>query len=366
MELERDRGYGVLDGVPRQRDAHAPAKSVRKCAEMANSVHGAFTAFRRDSVDLDPDQVTLARASRDDLQQQITLLPSKESAFPALSGRYVAAGSFARRTAIQPLDDLDVFVIMRGGGMTAHSAPGPVGTYHLDPGSTPSPLSRLTDADGHISSTRVLTTFKRALHQVASYDTADITRDGAAVRLKLVTAPWHFDLVPAVDVIAGPGGVGFFLMPNGQGAYRCADPQKEADASTLANQRHHALLLPLLRLIRYWNQHPGCPTLAAYYLETIALKSFAFQAPLTSLPEGLQTFFQQAPGALWAPCPDPKGLGPPLDEEIDWQTKQEVTSAMQYAAHTVQRALLADQQGHTRAALQEWRHLFGSAFPLYG
>ena len=333
---------------------------------MANSVHGAFTVFRRDSVDLDPDQVKLARASRDDLQQQITSLPSKESTFPALSGRYIAAGSFARKTQIQPLDDLDIFVILRGGGMTAHAAPGPVGTYHLDPGSASSPLSRLTDADGHISPTRALTTFKTALHQVTSYETADITRNGGAIRLKLFTAPWHFDLVPAVDVIAGPGGVGFFLMPNGQGAYRCADPQKEADASTLANQRHHALLLPLIRLIRYWNHRPGCPTLAAYYLETIVLKSFAAHAPLTSLPEGLQTFFQLAPGALWAPCPDPKGLGPPLDEEIDRQTKQQVALAMQSAAHTAQRALLADQHGHTRAALQAWRHLFGSAFPPYG
>jgi hypothetical protein len=343
------------------------ASSVRKCAEMTTSVNSAFTAFRRECVDLDPEQVKLARASRDDLQQQITLLPSKESTFPALSGRYVAAGSFARRTTIQPLDDLDVFVIMRGGGMTARPAPGTPGrTYHLDPGSTLSPLSRLTDAHGYVSSIRVLHTFKRALQQVAHYDTADVTRDGAAVRLKLVTYPWHFDIVPAVDVIAGPGGVGFFLMPNGQGACRPADPQKETDAASVANQRHHELLLPLIRLIKYWNRYSVCPTLAAYYLETIALKSFAFQAPLTSLPAGLKIFFQQAPGALWAPCPDPKGLGPYLDEEVDWQTKLQVTSAMQKAARTAQRALRADHQGHTSAALHEWRHLFGSAFPPYG
>ena len=333
---------------------------------MATNVNDAFTVFRRDSVDLDPDQVTLARASRDDLQQQITLLPSKARAFPALSGRYVAAGAFARKTAIQPLDDIDVFVIMRGGGMTARATPDTSGIYHLDPGSTPSPLSHLTDTDRNISSTRVLDTFKRALQQVASYETADITRDGAAVRLKLVTSPWYFDLVPAVDVIAGPGGVGFFLMPNGQGAYRRADPQKDSDAASLANQQHHELLLPLIRLIRYWNKRPGCPTLPEYYLETIALKSFAFYVPLTNLPEGLKTFFQQAPGALWAPCPDPKGFGPPLDQEINWQTKHQVISAMQHAAHTAQRALRADHQGHTSAALNAWRHLFGSAFPLYG
>ena len=293
-------------------------------------------------------------------------LPSKERTFPALSGRYVAAGSFARKTTIQPLDDLEVFVILRGGGMTARAAPGPSGTYYLDPGSTASALSRLTDADGHISSSRVLTTFKRALQRVAYFEAADITRGGAAVRLKLGSSPWSFDLVPAVDVIAGPGGVGFFLMPNEQGAYRRADPQKESDAATRANQRHHRLLLPLIRLIMYWNQRPGCPTLAAYYLETIAMKSFAFQAPLTSLPEGLKTFFQKAQGTLWAACPDPKGLGPPLDEAIDWQTKHQVSSAMEHAALTAQRALLDDHQGHTSAALHEWRHLFGSAFPLYG
>lgn len=342
------------------------ASRVRKCAEMATNVTGAFNAFRRACVDLDPDQVKLARASRDDLQKQITLLPSKERTFPALSGRYIAAGAFARRTTIQPLDAMAVFVILRGGGMTARAAPGISGTYHLDPGSTPSPLSRLTDASGHVNSTRVLQAFQRALRQVASFDTADITRDGAAVRLKLVTAPWRFDLVPAVDVIAGPGGVGFFLMPNGQGAYRRADPQKESDASTLANQRHHGLLLPLIRLIRYWNTGASCPTLPAYYLETIVLKSFAFQVPLTGLPEGLKIFFQQAPDAIWAPCPDPKGLGPHLDEEIDWQTKHQVTSAMQNAAQVAQRALLADQQGHTRAALDAWHDLFGGAFPLYG
>lgn len=334
---------------------------------MATSVNGAFADFRRHFVDLDPGQVELARTSRDYLQKQIDFLPGKDSTFPYLAGRYVATGSFARKTKIQPLDDIDFLVIMSSGDTNEVWVAGPPGTSRLDLGANTSPLRYLIDANRYINSTKVMNTFKSALGTVANYQKAEIRRDGEAVTFQLASYPWNFDIVPVVEVHNGAGGIGYYLIPNGKGDWMRSDPRKDASATTTANQQHNGLLLPLIRLIKYWNRRPLCPTLPSYYLETICLKTFASQAPLTSLPEGLSTFFQYAPAQIAAPCPDPRGFGPPLDAGWEWQMiKPRIITAMRNAALLARNALLADQHGQVATALNYWHRIFGEGFPAYG
>src|SRR5690554_1351734 len=84
---------------------------------MPYTVGGAFTAFRSTTVDLDPDQTRTARTSRDYLIKQMRTLAGSDSAFPRLCGDPIHYGSFARRTKIRPLDDIDFMVVLDGRGV---------------------------------------------------------------------------------------------------------------------------------------------------------------------------------------------------------------------------------------------------------
>jgi hypothetical protein len=75
---------------------------------MPYTVWGAFDTFRKNTVDLVADEVSRALVSRDYLIDQIKTLARTDATFPRTSGDAIPYGSFARKTKIRPLDDIDL------------------------------------------------------------------------------------------------------------------------------------------------------------------------------------------------------------------------------------------------------------------
>jgi tRNA nucleotidyltransferase (CCA-adding enzyme) len=90
---------------------------------MAYTVGSAFSSFRQNTVDLTANDTQKARSSRDYLFDQIKSLAQNNTDFPKLYGDYLSFGSFARKTKIRPLNDVDVLVLrpfkatVQGGGI---------------------------------------------------------------------------------------------------------------------------------------------------------------------------------------------------------------------------------------------------------
>lgn len=322
-------------------------------------------------MDLGADDMTSARRSRDYLEQQIASLAATSSRLPRLdaeSNPFVASGSFSRRTKIQPLDDIDFFVVLDRTNLGLSQSFWDEYRYFVAPKRGASgPLVRLTNDDEHISSTRVLNLLKNALASVPNYSSAAIHRNGEAVSLKLSSYDWVFDIVPAIPHRSWwTGRLDWYLMPNARGDWMRSDPRRDAERMTLANRRHNGLLLPLVRLIKYWNERPICPVLPSYYIETLCWKVFEGRSPIATVQEGLQTFFRKAPAQVRTRCSDPKGLGHRLDRDIDWQTKESVEQAMGEAAWAARDARRAERSGDVASALEAWRRVFGAEFPRFG
>ena len=74
----------------------------------------AFDQFRQNQVDLNPEKVNKARRSRDYLEEQLVELKNDESEFPPITGEFNSFGSFARRTKVRPLDDVDMLAMLNG------------------------------------------------------------------------------------------------------------------------------------------------------------------------------------------------------------------------------------------------------------
>mgnify|MGYP001806959031 FL=1 len=139
---------------------------------MAKTVNAAFGEFLSQHVNLDSSETAKARMSRDWLLRQISLFPDKYSDFPKLyTDINIHYGSFARRTKIRELDDLDMVV-----GISA------LGIEYIEDGNT----VYLSVPDGialrafcyekkpYLNSRRVINKFVRHLSDVPQYNKADI------------------------------------------------------------------------------------------------------------------------------------------------------------------------------------------------
>ena len=77
---------------------------------MASTVNKAFEEFLSDSVRLDPVDTQTARTSRDNLIDNINGFSKDDDFFDVYSDRNLKYGSFARRTKIRPIDDIDLMI----------------------------------------------------------------------------------------------------------------------------------------------------------------------------------------------------------------------------------------------------------------
>ena len=89
----------------------------------------AFEQFRSEKVDLEPVDVDKARRSRDYLKDQLVRINNGDSSFPRLTGEFMAYGSFARKTKVRPLDDLDMLVMLQGQSTLVQQASWDAYTY---------------------------------------------------------------------------------------------------------------------------------------------------------------------------------------------------------------------------------------------
>ncbi|WP_110514553.1 hypothetical protein [Herpetosiphon llansteffanensis] len=331
---------------------------------MAYTVWGSFDYFRSNYVDLGSKNTQTARSSRDYLQGQIKTLDGTYPGFPKLLGTFMGFGSFARRTKILPLDDIDFFVIIKSSNTTESLRPeGHVWLYIED---TSSPLYQYRDDFGYVNSTKILHKIRDGLSTVSIYGKADLKKNMQAVTLKLSSYSWNFDIVPAVEVHNLSGKITHYLIPSGHGEWIRTDPRRDAEFVTTVNKSHSSLFLPTMRLLKYWNKRVHKPTLSSYYFETLVLNIFQYASSITSYQSAIKYFFDNLSTRLLFPCPDPKGLGSNLDETVSLETKMKINSAAIDDANNARLAMYHEGQNNHQEAISYWQKIFGLEFPAYG
>lgn len=331
---------------------------------MPYTVNTSLSQYREYTVDLDKDETKRARASRDYLKDQISRLADNRSDFPKITKEYLAFGSFARSTKVRPLDDIDIMVILNGSNTTEISSYSSTYSYRLQANNT-SYLWQFTDDYGYVNSTKILNRFRDGLSSISNYRNAAINRRMQAVVLNLVSYAWSFDIVPAVP-IGRNGTREYFLIPDGSGNWIRTDPRRDQTFITDANKRHNSNLIPLIRLLKYWNmKRYSPPKIGSYYLETMIINSFKWATPISSIKNSIPDAFRQLGNAVITSCPDPKNLGPSLENSETWDTRFKVRDAALKMADNANNALRAEQSGNHELAIGWWDLVFPD-FPKYG
>lgn len=202
---------------------------------MATTVNNAFVEFMKDTVNLDADKTKLARASRDNLIENIKGFSDDADFFRVYEEKILRFGSFERRTKIRPIDDIDLMLCMSGEGKRTYTEAGNV--IYINGCESDSNSDLLTNGTGCLNSTKVINRFISKLSGLKDYKKAEMHKNHEAATLQLKSYTWN------------------------------SEPRIDNERTTGINQKHNRKLLELIRLVKYWNNRKVTLKSGSYLLE---------------------------------------------------------------------------------------------------
>lgn len=328
---------------------------------MAKTVNAAFREFNRDFVNLDPDKTKTARKSSDWLYTQLNNFPANDAKFPLkYEGKHIKYGSFSRNTKTRELDDIDLIFCLGGNKATYSQSTIVPDEYYVNTQNAGERLQNLSD-DGKLNSIKVVNKLVSSLSNVSQYKSADIHRRQEAATLNLTSYDWTFDIVPAFYTTSG-----FYLIPNGSGNWKAANPGLDHNYIKSLNERYDSSVHQLVRTLKYWNNRAKMPTISSYLFENFVLNYVESKAELSPyLDINIIDFWSYLKSTVFSNVNDPKGICSNLNElSLDDKLKISEKSNDSYdKGYEAYRLEIKDE--NQEAAINKWQEIFGSNYPAF-
>lgn len=326
---------------------------------MATSVNNAFNEFNTNTVNLDPDRTTKAISSRDWLFIQLNNLDGKENLnFPfKYEEKNIKYGSFARKTKIRELDDVDIMFCLNGDGAT-YLKNGNIYTIY-----TPNAGQRLKSLSDNdiLNSKRIVNKLKTSLSNIPHYKEADLHSMGEAVTLNLQSYEWVFDIVPSFYT-----DTDLYLIPDGNGNWKATDPRIDQNLVSVTNQNYDGKALQLIRILKYWNRHNSSYTISSYLYEQIVLNFINSKNELDQwIDYNIKDFFNYLSINIYYTVNDPKGIQGNLNN-LTYSEKQSISQKATWAFDRSKEAIYFETtEKNQEKSINKWREIFGNKFPSY-
>ncbi|MFP2904315.1 SMODS domain-containing nucleotidyltransferase [Pyxidicoccus sp. 3LFB2] len=250
------------------------------------------------------------------------------------------SGSYSRNTAIRPLHDIDLFVVL---GVAASPPPPPT----LD--------SLFKQSAQGLTPDAVLKLVRQALKD--AWPNKDLARlQHHSVNTGFRESGIDFDVVPAYEL---PDQEGYLIPERQGGQWIRTNPRLHQQLSTEANERSGKKLKPLLKAVKRWNGRQDSSPLRSFHLE--AMSYDALPSAMQGYLEPLEVLFAQLARKVLLPCPDPAGLGPNVDARMSGNQREAARQLLASAANEVRLAreesTSRPEQAHARL-----RKLFGDEY----
>lgn len=296
---------------------------------MAN-VRESFDRFLR-SLELTPAEQERASNQQSDLRERL------RARLPGWV-RDVLVGSYARRTAIRPLNDIDIFVELDKTRWAERRSAAPV---------------------------LLLEDVQRELR--ACYgSTPPTTRiQGRSVNIDFAGTGIGYDIIPAFK-IGGTVDQSIYEIPDrSQQVWIKTNPESHRQRCVDANERAGGMLNRLIKAAKHWNcievDGAGSRPLRSFHLEAMAYRAFDRQP--SDERTGLLQLFRSLRDQVAARCPDPAGLGPDLDADRTAVDRARMKQALARASDTAAAAIQFEQRRDDGQAIRTWHGLLGPSFP---
>lgn len=331
---------------------------------MAKTVNGAFDEFRRNYVDLDPDVVSAARASRDNLLENIKEFDDKDNFFDLWQEFDLHFGSFSRKTKCRELNDIDLMIGIAANGATYDNYD-EYDNVHVTVGDN-SAQKECANSDGTLNSTLVLNRFKEELSKLRDYSRSEVKRDHEAITLNLISKVWSFDIVPCFHTVKESDGRDYYLIPNGKGNWKKTEPRIEQDRVTRLSKKHNGKVRDTVRLVKYWNKRGKMPTMTSYVLETMILDYFEHEDVVADrICERFVDVLEYIANHIYDAVADSKNIEGNINT-LDSSQKYKLYLRSKNDCVKAFNAVQSERAGDIKKAINLWTDIFGDDFPTYG
>lgn len=324
---------------------------------MATTVNNAFGEFLKNTVNLDSDVTSKARRSRDNLIENIKNFSGDDDFFVTYNDRILKFGSFAKKTKIRELDDIDIMFCLNGEGRTYTEL---TNGFEINGVQSDKDNSLCDDGTYKLNSTKVINRFISKLKDLNDYKKSEMHKNYEAATLQLKSYTWNYDIVPCFYTT-----LDLYLIPDGKGKWKKTDPRIDANNVTNINQKHKGNVLNALRLTKYWNRYNSTYTIPSYLLETMILNYYDDLSEKDNYWVDIEfrSIVQYISNKILDDVDDPKGM----QGNINFFTTEERDKVSEKAKSTYDKALEASGLESTdqKAAINKWREIFGKNFPEY-
>ncbi|MEU4569023.1 CBASS oligonucleotide cyclase [Micromonospora sp. NPDC023956] len=235
-------------------------------------------------------------------------------------------GSYDRHTKTKKLKDVDIFIVIDRDG----------------------PQSHLADGTG--------TAAVNALCQVLRTRWPNVTGDDYVALVEYAGEDVASYEIAPVFARAGGG----YLMPSGSG-WMATDPNTHAEMVTAKNKDCGGKFVPFVKMVKGINREAGDPIAPAFLIEVMALE--LVRPPFGRYRDEIRWFLASAAEQITDDWPDPVGLGPDVNSGLSHADRQQLAATLQGWQHTCEEAILLENAGKDRSAVETWKTLFGWRMP---
>jgi hypothetical protein len=283
------------------------------------------------------NNIELTEAERQNICKQQTALRDMINQRLVVVVPPFLSGSYDRRTAIRPLNDVDIFLVLDS---TAHADVYPSAYNPRSPQSCLEKLQRVLSA--------------------AYPNKVDAPRiQGRSIHIEFSGTGIGYDIVPAFSVT----GDMYMIPDRNRQSWINTNPKMHRQTLVEANERAGSKLNPLIKAMKCWNRAHEKP-LRSFHLEVMSYG--AFQSPPRTYAEGMRDLFSHLASAVLRACREPAGVGPNVDSGMPPQERQQIQLRLKDAAAKVEKAIALDAAKRTDEAHAIFRELLGPDYPERG
>jgi len=332
---------------------------------MATSVKSAFEEFMQNFVRLDAGVTSNAKASRNSLKAQLDRLSSNGTLPNAYAEKHIDFGSFARKTKIREIDDIDLMHCMSAMLCTYFQYEDKSVDIYINNDDNPF-LEFCNDGTKLVNSTKILNNFKSNLSSIPHYSRSEIHRTGESVSLTLSSYGWTFDIVPCFFTRQNVYGVSYYIIPDGAGRWKMTDPRKDKDRVSTINTNRSGKVLDAIRILKYWNRRKRIETLSSYLVENLVLNYFSEHSESSYIDIDVAMILDYISRAIYSPVEDPKGIQGDLNR-TGINSRVAISKAAAADHKTAIEAICQKiKEKDHKEAISTWRTIFGDDFPKWG
>jgi len=230
-------------------------------------------------------------------------------------GKIISIGSWKRGTAIPPVKDVDLMIVLSG----------------------VAPEQRSPDT--------ILSEIEAKLR--TAYPDIPTRKQARSIGLRF--QDFSFDIVPALAKASGG-----YHIPDRSDArgWIFTNPEKHGELTAQTDQRCGGMAIPMVKMLKSWNAH-NTAGLRSFHLEVMVLRRLKQQPP--SYAEGVQLAFENLARDVKESCGDPGGSDNRLDKYLP-AYREGLVMKLQDAATRMAQANRTQSQETARS-------VFGSPFP---